>query len=604
MMNKNESAKLSRATFLKRSFQLSALAALDPLTRPVSAYGAAGGNSPGMRPPSPRQGDILSRLADANDDAVTGMLKASRLPGGRAIGYGVAVLSASYCYPESAYYHASPLVSLLERLAAALLRQQNPDGTLNFSNLGSPPDTAFLVTPLAVGTTLLTRDGSAALKGVLADLKRFLIKAGEALRTGGVHTPNHRWVVSAALARMNVLYPNPAYLERIDDWLGEGIYNDVDGHYLERSRNYSHVENSTIITLARLLNREALLGPVRKNLRMTYYYMEPDGSLVVTDSRRQDQYGSVDIVFYYLQYRYMAIRDGDGAFSAIARLIEGMEGFKEKVLSGALCFFLEDRLLQQPLPTATPLPQDFEKLFQTTHLLRIRRDTTTTTFFGGVDWPINIISGRSNSPNFYAFRKGNAHLKYMRLSTAFFNMGYFYADGLEKQDGAYILHKEESVPYYQPLPQHLRRQDGDYRLAPSIDGRFWNCMDYAHRSVSNVKTLDTRITLREHQGINELQFSVTGEPRLSVVIELCFAEEGILSGVSEDSDGNVFLLGGTGTYTSGGDTIRFGPGGGGPVMIHDLAGERYSNHFGSLKTPGMQVYITGLTPFHRTLTFE
>ena len=54
----------------------------------------------------------------------------------------------------------------------------------------------------------------------------------------------------------------------------------------------------------------------------------------------------------------------------------------------------------------------------------------------------------------------------------------------------------------------------------------------------------------------------------------------------------------------GADVIRFGPG----AMVHkkitDLGGEKYSTHFGSLRTEGMHVYITGVTPFKHQLTFS
>lgn len=38
------------------------------------------------------------------------------------------------------------------------------------------------------------------------------------------------------------------------------------------------------------------------------------------------------------------------------------------------------------------------------------------------------------------------------------------------------------------------------------------------------------------------------------------------------------------------------------AKLTGLEGELYSSHFGSLRTDGMQVYLTGLTPFTHTLT--
>ena len=54
----------------------------------------------------------------------------------------------------------------------------------------------------------------------------------------------------------------------------------------------------------------------------------------------------------------------------------------------------------------------------------------------------------------------------------------------------------------------------------------------------------------------------------------------------------------------GGDVIRFGPGAMEHKKITNLEGERYSTHFGSLRTEGMHIFITGVTPFNHTLTFS
>jgi hypothetical protein len=53
-----------------------------------------------------------------------------------------------------------------------------------------------------------------------------------------------------------------------------------------------------------------------------------------------------------------------------------------------------------------------------------------------------------------------------------------------------------------------------------------------------------------------------------------------------------------------GDQISFGPGGMAGAVPDNLEGERYSTHFGSLKTKGTQVFLTGVTPFKHQLRFH
>lgn len=597
--------KIKRSTFIRQSLKASAFVLINPLPEFLFARENSGQQSPDEV--------LLQKLITANDAQVEIFLKSDfeNRPFSRRVGSDLALLAASYCSPTSRYYQNQQVVSALEKLSQQLLKAQADDGTVNVGNLESPPDTAFVVELVAGAAVPLLKESPNVLVPVNENIKQFLLKTGDALSIGGVHTPNHRWVISAALAKLNALFPSKKYVDRIEDWLGEGVYMNSDGNYPERSRIYSVVENTAFLTMGRLLNRPSLLEPVRKNLETTYYYSEPNGDLVSNDSRRQDQWVnlrpdpvvSLRISNYYLLYRYMAIRNNNNTFAAIAKAIEGMKGFAETVLSHSLISFLEEPLLQKELPPPAPLPVNYEKLFSQSHLLRIRRNDVATTFFGGVDWPLIIASGRSCSPDFYAYRKGTAILKYMRLSTSFFSTGYFYSEGLKKAGNSYVLSNTLTVPYYQPLPKQLRKKDGDYELSESIDHRFWNKMDFPHRPVSNVKKLNISVSLTETNGANELTFDVSGQSGVNVTIELCFQQGGKLAGVTPAGE-NYFLETGEGAYTFGNDTIKFGPG----VMKHkavsNLEGERYSTHFGSLRTEGMHVYLTGVTPFEHKLTFS
>ena len=593
--------KIKRNEFLR----LSALLALIPLGGKIFA-GSAGNSNVLFTD------DIFKRCIAANDNEVAALLttvSADELKFSRRIGNNFSALAAAYCCPQSKYYHTDEIISKLDVLLKFVISHQTEDGTVNIANLESPPDTGFLIEYFAAAAYLLENDATANpqtinLKEVNTNLKKFITKAGDALSVGGVHTPNHRWVICAALARINVVYPDKKYIARIENWLGEGIFMDRDGQYPERSCIYSGVENGAFLTIGRLLNRPSLFQYPRKNLDMLYYLTEPNGEMVTTASRRQDQYMTKTIVSYYLFYRFLAIHDNNSQFAAIAKWIESMEGFETEILQRDLFEFMENPLLQKQMPVAAPAVTNYEKFLPNTKLLRIRRDKTTSTLFGGVDWPLIIASGRSDSPNFYSFRKGNAVLKYMRLSSGFFGMGYFYSDGLKKEGNKYVLHKKLEIPYYQPLPANKRKPNGDYKLSPSIDDRFWNKMDFSNRPVSNVKKLETKITFSENGGTNELDIEITGLVGVPVTLEFCFKEGGILKGVTTDENGNNFLEKGVGEYESGGDIISFGPGANTHKTITNLEGERYSTHFGTLRTEGMHVFITGITPFVHKLTIS
>ena len=77
-------------------------------------------------------------------------------------------------------------------------------------------------------------------------------RSARSLAEGGVHTPNHRWEICKALAHLYHLWPSRLLLARINDWLGEGIDQDAEGEYSERSPNYaSEVTNRSLVIIAR-----------------------------------------------------------------------------------------------------------------------------------------------------------------------------------------------------------------------------------------------------------------------------------------------------------------------------------------------------------------
>jgi hypothetical protein len=556
--------------------------------------------------------EFFLRILESSNKTVERMIEEGALPKprpGRGIGRGatVAALVAAYCAPESSHFKSKALLPLLNSATEIFVAAQNPDGTIDAGNLDSPPDTGFVVEGLATALAVLRQAKDPLLADAEKTLTTFLLAAGEALVTGGIHTPNHRWVVSSALARINSLFPAAKYVDRIDDWLGEGIYIDADGQFEERSVGiYSRVTVNAFTTMARLLNRPELLDPVRRNLDMNLYYLHPDGEVETVGSRRQDQTMVLSITNYYLQYRYLAIHDNNPTYAEVVRLIEGRPG--EGLIEGSnpVIYFMEEPLLKKPLPSGGALPDNYARVFSNSRLARIRRGNISATVYGGTDWPLGVASGLASNPTFFTFRRGKAIVESVRMGAEFFSEGAFRNENLEAVHNQYSLHQRWDVPYYQPLPKQFRNARGDYQLTPVKDARFWSKLDFPHRPMSNIQTLDQKVTILEKSGKFELHFDITGHKGVPFVVEFAFRPGGELTGSLQEvvmKDGTkVFLLKeGNARYQFGEDVIDVGPGQAEHQRLN-LSGPSYTAHGATLRASGTLVYITGFTPFKNVIT--
>ncbi len=482
--------------------------------------------------------------------------------------------AAAYCMPTSGRSRLPELLARLEQAARYLVASQHEDGTIDLhtTNFHSPPDTGFVVEPLTAACSLLRAASPADTRELLELLETFLRRAGSALAAGGVHTPNHRWVVCAAMARIHQLFPDRKYEARIGEWLAEGIDIDPDSQYSEKSAAiYSPLTDRMLLTIARLTRRPVLFEPVRRNLEMTLYYLHADGEIVTTASLRQDQYTRGSIAGYYLPARYMAIQDQNGRFASFCRRIEEQLGER---LSGNLVYLLEEPTYRRPLPDPLALPDDFTRHYRHSGLVRIRRGAVSATL--AVDNPV-----------FFSLHKGSAALQGLRLASAFFGKGQFRSEALEVDGGTWRLHQTLSGPYYQPLAPEASRPRGP-----------WMGMNQAARRQSEIQSLSARVMVREDAGRFEVEFDLTGCERVPVAVEFGFRRGGTLSGVIPlEGIPDAFLLGeGSAQYSFDGQTIEFGPG---PCE------HRWTQLRGALpKQDALSVYLTGFTPFRRRMVIS
>ncbi|MFC6158764.1 hypothetical protein [Kribbella jiaozuonensis] len=543
--------------------------------------------------------DFLTLLTNANQTQIPLVLANYQNAGDsiRTVARKARRLISGYVWGRSSYHHDTSLLEPLGWLVEQLAARQHDDGLYDVGNLHSPPDSSFAIQDVCVLYAFLDADDSAETSPLRTTLASVIRKAAPALAAGGVHTPNHRWEVSAALARAHHLFPDRRYTARIDDWLDEGIDATPDGIYSERSSTYAaEVTNPCLLTIAWLRDKPALVDYVRRNLQATLYFLEPNGEVDTTASRRQDQKGLREVWWYLTQYRELALHTGDGRFTTVAKSIES-RGTGE--LGDFLAEVLERPALAAVLPAARAVPTDFVQHFPSQASARVRRGARTATVFGGTDFhdiPM-ISSGLSTNPTFFKLRNGAAILDSVRLSPQFFSTGHFRSDGLQVSGKTFKLSSEVKVPYHLPLPKRYRRADGRYALTP--DGRFYASMDFGHRP-KQYRTLRTEIAVTEVSDGFDLTFDFAGD-ETAYAIELCFRPGGTLAGVDAlDASGNYQLVSGTGSYTVGADRIEFGPGNGAARVAMD-PGERYTYLGGSLTPDGLRVYLTGRIPGRQVL---
>lgn len=473
-------------------------------------------------------------------------------------------LAASFVHPRSAFHHHRVLLDRIRLAAGFLERAQSPQGNIDLltTNFNSPPDTGFVVHNVATAAAIARLHGA---EEIARTLQPFLVRAGAGMAEGGVHTPNHRWVIGSALAQINELFPDPRLVHRIDEWLAEGIDIDRDGQFTERSTlTYNVVTDRALLVMAAKLKRPELLEPVRQNLRALLYLLHADGEVVTEISRRQDQYTRGNTNGYWFPLTYLAVVDRDGQFATLARQAER---------GARLSTLLEYPELSQPLPAGAPLPTDFERSLPDIGLARIRRGPLSATL---------VLGGSSR---FFALRYGDAVIEGVRFASAFFGKGQFVPDSTERRGTTYLLKQALEAPYYQPLAQKVTSEN----WAPTR----------ARRRQSEICRLEQSAEISEAPAGFRIRIRAEGTPGVPVAVEIALRDGGSLQGARgvTASPGTWVLPGGAGAvYRAGSNQIRFGPG----AAAHEYVQVRGAEP----PLPGERVYISGYTPFDRTLGFE
>ncbi|GAA4770548.1 hypothetical protein [Microbacterium gilvum] len=474
---------------------------------------------------------------------------------------------------------AAPFLDALER------RQLRSGLFAGGDNVESPPDSAFTAGDVCDALEIIRRHPSAALDPIGARLELIADHLEPPLLVGGVHTPNHRWEISAALARLHRRRPSGALVDRIDAWLAEGVDIDADGMYSERSPNYAaFVTNPSLTVIAEILGRPDLDAIVQRNLAATLPLIRADGTVETVHSRRQDQGRRFSAAAYITAFRRAALRTGDGRFAWAAEVARS-EGIAHPAT--ALAELLLEPQLAQPLPRAVA-PVSAVHRYAASSLVVDRSEVRTLVVYGGSDHARagRIRSGLANDPTFLRLLGDDVALESVRLSRTFFGLGPFRAQRL---DG---MRLQETVAawYYQPL-------GSAGALDLEDEGRFSAEMSFSRRAADRVE-MTTTIDVEPTTTGARVVIDVAG-PIAPWALELAFSPGGAFEGLADDGRFGSAAV----RYQHGGQAIVFRADGesaaDAPAAYHP--GEEYAYLGGSDAVAAPRAYLTGWSPGRRVV---
>lgn len=558
----------------------------------------------------------------------------------------MAIWACALVNEDSRFYHSETLLKRLELAAQFMLRSQHADGSITppWTNLHSPPDTAFVVSGLAQVYELLDAHTVeyAPVREAADKIRLFLERTLPVLLTGGCHTPNHRWVLCSALGFMYKLTGRPELKERAEAWLAEGIDCTEDGEWTERSNGiYNAVSDIVMIFAAEHLGLPALLEPVRRNLRMMAYLIHPNGEVVTDYSGRQDYGYPFDMSGYFLAAKWLANRDKDPLFEAIAELAGRSLRHPGGLPNHALLGLLRYPELRQPAIPPIPLPEDYRVVLNGSfprerylsgmeaagHHGRIYHSKLHPDFGAPIARHRHgktsaTVMTEANS--FFALRHGSVRLLAVQLASAF-APGYVKLERMEVLEHAaeeaqaqrevhdqgekqgnvqerglrrssksgYRLSATERKGYYAPVVKELLPETASGPVSP------WYLLPHHQRAVTHEQQHRVEVEVLETAEGWRLRVQCAREEPILTQLTFLFGQESEMSGeemVEQAENGMWFWKQGKVRFSSGEDWIELHGG----VMEHQAAGLNNT----AIPVNCRALVVNLLTPYDRTFELK
>lgn len=523
----------------------------------------------------------------------------------------MALWASALINQDSRFYHNKELLNRLELSAQYMLRFQHADGTISppWTNMHSPPDTAFVVGGLAQVYELLANHGWEPILQAAEDIRSFLERTIPALLTGGCHTPNHRWVITAALGFMYKLTKRPELKVRAKQWLAEGLDCTEDGEWTERSNGiYNAVSDIVLLYAAELFDRPDLLEPVRRNLRMMAYMIHPDGEVVTEYSGRQDFGSKFNMGSYFLVAKLMANLDKDPQFAAIAELAGGTLKHPGWLPNNALVGMLRYPELKECTVKPEALPEQYRVVINNSFPQERYLSAMEAAGHGGrihhsrlhTDFGAPVARHRSGSTSatvitetnsFFALRHGAVRLLAVQIATSF-EPGFVKLKKLEELQPGYRLTATERKGYYGPVSRLDLPESTDGQVSP------WYLLPHHLREMTHEQQHKVEVVLMETEQGWSINVHCEQSEILMTQISFVFSKEGELSGegMIPAAAGTRFWETGTVRFTAGGDWIELDGG------AHEHRANTLNNT--SYPTDCQTLIVNLMTPYARKFNIK
>lgn len=505
---------------------------------------------------------------------------------GSALGH-IFNMIALYNCPESEFFKSEQLLNYIRAICIGAKDGIHEDGTndLVISNyhqaefFGAPSIcTAYRIMAALPNKTEAEKE----VTEMIYDLAE---RTSYGLLASGFHTPNHRWVHTAALfhAYNTLRVKDERFLILAKKYLAEKIDIDENGEFSERSAGmYSAISDRALCDIAVQGNMPELFDHVKKNLLLVYRFIEKGNLIFTQNSRRKDK-GEVgsDTLFDFDRYHDICLT----AYSATHDItfLQILQSALDKrtlptrpyVAIRPFMEFPELRTLEVDFSKLPPLEEDFHAFYPKSGIVRAKEN--------GV-----VYSLLSRNPNFFHITVGEISIS-ARMCSSFFAKAQFLPDEIEQ-----IGEKQYRMKFHTWADYKL-----PFDVPPEGSEDYWS-MDFKSRP-----------------GISRCDYGYT--------VDFTFTEKGLKIHVVTDGTEKVpFKLEiavTPGVYVRAGNAMTVGNAGNfmcaseGDIELRNYAGDMitikgaFAKHFfhkdmrGSIPSPSNKylLYFTDYSPVDRTL---